>query len=81
MHRDSERKTEKQSVSEMMHRSSPSAERSGKGVRKGDHISHTKFGEGIVVNVQNGIAQIAFPYPAGIKKISAVHPSLKVIHK
>ena len=81
VHRDSERKTEKQSVSEMMHRSSPSAERSGKGVRKGDHISHTKFGEGIVVNVQNGIAQIAFPYPAGIKKISAVHPSLKVIHK
>ena len=70
-------------VNQMMHQSSPSSAgvSKGKGVRKGDKVSHSSFGEGIVVNVQNGIAQIAFPYPAGIKKISASHPSLKVIGK
>ena len=70
-------------VSQMMHQSSPSSSGTpkGKGVRKGDKVSHSAFGEGIVVNVQSGIAQIAFPYPAGIKKISASHPSLKVIGK
>ena len=68
------------SIADMMHQSS-SSEPKGKGVRKGDKVEHSKFGEGMVINVQNGIAQIAFPYPAGIKKIAATHPSLKVIGK
>ena len=38
---------------------------------------HDKFGEGIVINVQQGMAQIAFAYPHGVKKIMAGHPSLK----
>ena len=50
---------------------------SGRMVKKGDHVIHTKFGEGVVINVNNGIAQIAFAYPYGIKKIAAGHPSLK----
>lgn len=75
------RKKSADTVSQMMHQSSPSSASKGKGVRKGDKVSHSTFGEGIVVNVQNGIAQIAFPYPAGIKKISASHPSLTVIGK
>lgn len=81
--KDTVRKKTAGTVSQMMHQSSPSSlgTSKGKGVRKGDKVSHSAFGEGIVVNVQNGIAQIAFPYPAGIKKISASHPSLKVIGK
>lgn len=81
--KDTVRKKTAGTVSQMMHQSSSSSlgTSKGKGVRKGDKVSHSAFGEGIVVNVQNGIAQIAFPYPAGIKKISASHPSLKVIGK
>ncbi len=46
-------------------------------LKKGDQVVHAKFGEGIVLSCKNGIAEIAFPYPAGIKKIAAGHPSLK----
>ena len=52
-----------------------------KGLKKGDRVSHDKFGEGIVVRLSGSIAEIAFPYPAGIKKISATHPSLKKVKK
>ncbi len=45
--------------------------------KKGEIIVHAKFGEGIVVKCVGGIAEIAFPYPFGIKKIAAGHPSLK----
>ena len=54
---------------------------STKGVKKGDKVSHDVFGEGIVVRVNGSIAEIAFPYPAGLKKISATHPSLKKLVK
>ena len=46
-------------------------------LKKGEQVVHSKFGEGIVVSCKNGIAEIAFPYPYGVKKIAAGHPSLK----
>lgn len=47
------------------------------GYKTGDHLIHAKFGEGVVINCKGGIVEIAFPYPHGIKKIAAGHPSLK----
>lgn len=43
---------------------------------KGDLVMHSKFGEGVVISCTGGIATIAFPYPYGVKKIAASHPSL-----
>lgn len=45
-------------------------------IKKGDQVSHVKFGDGIVISCKNGIAEIAFAYPFGVKKIAAGHPSL-----
>ncbi len=45
--------------------------------KKGEQVVHTKFGEGVVLSCKDGIAEIAFPYPYGIKKIAAGHPTLK----
>lgn len=45
--------------------------------RKGDLVTHGKFGDGIVLKFENGLLEIAFPYPHGVKKIMATHPSLK----
>ena len=46
---------------------------------KGDHVTHTKFGDGIVISYANGIVQAAFPYPYGVKKIAAAFPGLKKV--
>ncbi len=46
-------------------------------LKKGEMVVHSKFGEGVVLSCKNGIAEIAFPFPYGIKKIAAGHPSLK----
>ena len=46
-------------------------------LKKGEQVVHSKFGEGIVLSCKNGIAQIAFPFPYGVKSIAAGHPSLK----
>ncbi|MBR3365097.1 MAG: UvrD-helicase domain-containing protein [Solobacterium sp.] len=46
-------------------------------LKKGEMVTHTKFGEGVVIKCVNGIAEIAFPYPHGIKKIASGHPTLK----
>jgi DNA helicase-2/ATP-dependent DNA helicase PcrA len=45
--------------------------------KKGELVVHSKFGEGVVLSCVSGIAEIAFPYPFGVKKIAAGHPSLK----
>jgi len=45
--------------------------------KKGDQVVHAKFGEGVVIKCANGVAEIAFPYPYGVKKIISGHPSLK----
>ena len=50
---------------------------SNKAYKKGDVVVHAMFKEGIVLSVNNGILEIAFPHPHGIKKILASHPSIK----
>ncbi|MEG0077690.1 ATP-dependent helicase [Anaerorhabdus sp.] len=45
--------------------------------RKSDQVTHGKFGDGIVLKYENGFLEIAFPYPHGVKKIMATHPSIK----
>lgn len=52
------------------------AKKRGGPIRKGDHVVHIAFGEGIVINVKEGLAQIAFDRKYGIRKIMADHPSL-----
>ena len=62
---------EMEAAEEELFRSEPNT------LSKGEQVIHAKFGEGIVLSCKNGIADIAFPYPHGIKKIAAAHPSLK----
>ena len=45
-------------------------------LRKGDIVEHKSFGEGIVLDTQNGIWTIAFKNKFGIRKIMANHPSI-----
>ncbi len=45
--------------------------------RSGDKVIHKIYGEGVVVGVDNGILQIAFSFPHGVKKILAGHPSIR----
>ncbi len=42
----------------------------------GERISHTEFGEGIVVGVDKSILTVAFPHPVGIKKLMKGHPNI-----
>ncbi len=42
----------------------------------GEKISHTEFGEGIVVGVDKSILTVAFPHPVGIKKLMKGHPNI-----
>ena len=44
---------------------------------KGDVVVHVKFGEGVVIKVQGGIATIAFAMPWGVKQIACAFPGLK----
>lgn len=46
-------------------------------LRKGDRIIHDTFKEGIVVSIKEGLAEIAFGFPYGVKKLMANHPSIK----
>lgn len=46
-------------------------------LKKGEQVVHSKFGDGVVLSCRNGIAEIAFPFPYGIKKIASGHPTLK----
>ncbi len=48
-------------------------------LKAGDKVEHQVFGSGIVVNVEDDIATIAFRLPHGVKKILESHPSLKKI--
>lgn len=45
-------------------------------LHKGDHVVHTVFGEGVVIQTQGGFATIAFSLPHGVKKMDASHPTL-----
>lgn len=41
-------------------------------------ITHSKYGDGVVLSVNNGIAEIAFMHPHGIKKIIEGHSSITI---
>lgn len=47
------------------------------GYKKGDHVVHGIFGEGIIVRISGKVLEVAFAYPHGIKKIMANHPSIR----
>ncbi len=42
----------------------------------GEKISHTDFGEGIIISVEKSILTVAFPHPIGIKKLMKGHPNI-----
>lgn len=42
----------------------------------GERISHTDFGEGIVISIDKSILTVAFPHPTGIKKLMKGHPNI-----
>ena len=42
----------------------------------GERISHTEFGEGIVISIDKSILTVAFPHPIGIKKLMKGHPNI-----
>ena len=46
------------------------------GIKAGDNVIHTVFGEGVVINISGGIATIAFSHGVGIKSIAANHKYL-----
>ena len=48
----------------------------GKDYNNGDLVVSTVFGDGVVIDSNNGILTIAFSHPHGIKKILASHPSI-----
>lgn len=45
----------------------------------GERISHTDFGEGIIISIDKSILTVAFPHPVGIKKLMKGHPNIKKI--
>lgn len=47
--------------------------------KPGDHVYHTDFGEGIVINVDKSIMTVSFPYPHLVKKLLKNHKSIKKI--
>ena len=47
--------------------------------KKGDLVSHTVFGEGVIMKMDGGMAEIAFEYPHGIKKIMLAVPALSKV--
>ncbi|NLW29597.1 MAG: ATP-binding domain-containing protein [Erysipelothrix sp.] len=44
--------------------------------KKGDVILHTSFGEGIIISIDDGFANVAFNHPFGMKKLVLSHPSI-----
>lgn len=49
--------------------------------KTGDHVLHTSFGEGIVLSIDGVLAEIAFDYPHGVKRLMAQHPALSKVNK
>ena len=48
-------------------------------LKAGDRVAHIVFGEGVVVQIKEKIATIAFKMPHGIKQVMEDHPSLRKI--
>lgn len=49
--------------------------------KKGELIHHSTFGDGIILSLDGGLAEIAFDYPNGVKKMMVVHPAITKIKK
>lgn len=47
--------------------------------KPGDKITHTTFGEGVIVSVEKSVVNIAFPHPVGIKTIMKGHKSIRKV--
>ncbi len=45
-------------------------------LKKGELISHTVFGDGVILSSKDGVVEIAFDRKYGIRKLSAIHPSI-----
>lgn len=52
------------------------SDKSVDGLKAGDTVIHTIFGEGVIVKISGSIATIAFKYGVGIKSIAANHKYL-----
>jgi len=52
------------------------SDKSVDGLKAGDTVVHTIFGEGVIVKISGGIATIAFKYGVGIRSIAANHKYL-----
>lgn len=48
-------------------------------LRKGDVVEHTIYGQGVVLEIRDMVATIAFGHTIGVKKLNAGHPSLKKV--
>jgi DNA helicase-2/ATP-dependent DNA helicase PcrA len=46
------------------------------GLKPGDKVTHSIFGDGVVVSVTKDLATIAFSYKVGVKTIEANHKYL-----
>lgn len=57
--------------------SSSRKEKSKTNYRKGDLVKHTIYGEGVIIQLTNDVATIAFSHPHGVKKIAITHPSIQ----
>lgn len=45
----------------------------------GDLISHTEYGQGVIVSVDKSIITVAFPHPYGVKKLMKNHKSISKV--
>jgi len=50
----------------------------GRRLKKNDIVVHTVYGEGVVLKAEEGLVEVAFEYPHGIRKIMANHPSIQL---
>ena len=46
-------------------------------LKPGDKITHTIYGNGVVITINNGLANIAFAHGIGVKTLAANHKSIK----
>lgn len=50
-------------------------------LKVGDKINHKAFGDGLIVACNEGVIEVAFKAPHGIKKLISTHPSIRKIEK
>ena len=77
-----ERMKTMQKVNTVQRRESTVSKRNAAGkvkLRKGDVVEHSIYGQGVILEVRDAIATIAFGHQYGVKKMNALHPSLKKV--